>query len=345
VSTNNEYIAVSYAWGPPIAEHAIMLDGHKHMLPDNMWQFLKVWRLRLDQEGQDQQGRGHVTREMALRAPDFVSQASWHLWEACTDWLWIDALCIDQTNMQERMHQVRIMSKIFGGADEVLVWLGPANKAVDDLIKWSFWKSWTGGAPSPIQDRMAGLQDLCERSYWGRLWVFQELRCATKIALMCGSYTFPWTEFEKTFSEAMNVGENFSYSQRTKTELDQLKEVERLKLSAARKMVDLCRDAAPTSLWLLLQVTSHLECYDPRDRVYALLSLTKTGSEGVEANYDAALPQLMHRVVSNSHATNTARNVHEVTVRCARLKAVMRLQSEYPWGADEHLSTENAAPR
>jgi hypothetical protein len=34
------------------------------------------------------------------------------------------------------MHQVRVMSRIFGGASEVLVWLRLANKEVDDLIQW-----------------------------------------------------------------------------------------------------------------------------------------------------------------------------------------------------------------
>jgi hypothetical protein len=41
-------------------------------------------------------------------------------------WLWIDALCIDQSDAQERTHQVEIMSEIFGRADSVISWLGPA---------------------------------------------------------------------------------------------------------------------------------------------------------------------------------------------------------------------------
>ena len=48
--------------------------------------------------------------------------------------------------------------------------------------------------------------------------------------------------------------------------------------SPAVRMVGLCSHDTSTSLWLLLQVTSHLECYDRRDKAYSLLSMAKAGS-------------------------------------------------------------------
>ncbi|KAK0634143.1 heterokaryon incompatibility, partial [Immersiella caudata] len=38
--------------------------------------------------------------------------------------LWVDAVCIDQSNCQERNHQVRMMRRIFSNASSVIVWLG-----------------------------------------------------------------------------------------------------------------------------------------------------------------------------------------------------------------------------
>ena len=38
--------------------------------------------------------------------------------------LWVDAICIDQDNNQERNHQVRFMSSIYSSAGHVYVWLG-----------------------------------------------------------------------------------------------------------------------------------------------------------------------------------------------------------------------------
>jgi hypothetical protein len=45
--------------------------------------------------------------------------------------LWVDALCIDQANLEERASQVNIMRKIYKEADKVLVWLGPRAENSD----------------------------------------------------------------------------------------------------------------------------------------------------------------------------------------------------------------------
>jgi hypothetical protein len=45
--------------------------------------------------------------------------------------LWIDAICIDQGNEEEKAKQIRNMHGIFSGAEEVFIWLG----AVDDNIR------------------------------------------------------------------------------------------------------------------------------------------------------------------------------------------------------------------
>jgi hypothetical protein len=43
--------------------------------------------------------------------------------------MWIDAVCINQSNPQERTAQVRIMKKIYAKSDHVVIWLG---KDTDD---------------------------------------------------------------------------------------------------------------------------------------------------------------------------------------------------------------------
>lgn len=264
MSSSKEYFAVSYAWGPPIAEHAIKLDGREHMLPTNLWHFLKTWRSRM------------------MPSSHETLQQTFERWETCTYWLWVDALCIDQPNAQERMHQVGIMSRIFGGAEEVLVWLGLAVAAADGLADWLHWKSWDQRTSSSMQIYMAGLRNLCERLYWGRLWVFQELRSAKEITLLCVSHTISWKEFEKALFRAVDISNAKSMnSQRSRKELAQLGS-KLVKVSAAQRMMHLCSGGTPTSLWLLLQVTSHLECYDRRDKVYSLLSIAKTGTTGID---------------------------------------------------------------
>ncbi|OAG01796.1 uncharacterized protein CC84DRAFT_221947 [Paraphaeosphaeria sporulosa] len=43
--------------------------------------------------------------------------------------LWIDAICIDQTNVSERNHEVKKMDTIYKLAQRVVVWLGPASES------------------------------------------------------------------------------------------------------------------------------------------------------------------------------------------------------------------------
>jgi len=365
VSERNEYTAVSYAWGPPIAEHAIMLDGRRHMLPNNLWHFLVTWRSRSDSTGHvpydsDDDNEVFHANDLSMwkqfrQLPPGLeegqrkqeAQSRLDSLETSSDWLWVDALCIDQTNRQERMHQVRVMSRIFEGADGVLIWLGLANKEVDDLRDW-----WIYGFPESIArgrqlNLVPGVQGLCERPYWRRLWVVQELKPARKITLACGPHKLDWELFVTILYEAaMGIRGDTPSSRKSRLlTLDVAKRNTPIygKLSSATKMIDLCSGATPSLLWLLLQLTSNLNYYDPRDKVYSLLSLATTGCEGIDADYELPLPRLMHRVLRNSYVNCPPQNVHDISVRCARLKGTMGLGPDFPWGVDEFLAVENDA--
>jgi uncharacterized glyoxalase superfamily metalloenzyme YdcJ len=62
---------------------------------------------------------------------DFLDQAQKVQYE---DYLWIDALSIDQTNHSERDRQVAIMGSIFSQAAKTIVWLGTATgNTVQDM--------------------------------------------------------------------------------------------------------------------------------------------------------------------------------------------------------------------
>jgi hypothetical protein len=47
----------------------------------------------------------------------------------------VDALCIDQSNLLERNHQVLLMKRIYAQASLVLVWLGPAHEDSHTIIQ------------------------------------------------------------------------------------------------------------------------------------------------------------------------------------------------------------------
>jgi hypothetical protein len=116
---------------------------------------------------------------------------------------------------------------------------------------------------------------LCERPYWKRLWVFQELRHAKGIRLLCGEDSLSWDDFRNVWRVIVDIAATSEDAS------------ERLRQSLATRMMILRTKPMDFSLWNLLKETRNLECADRRDRVYALLSVATEGHEGMEADYGA----------------------------------------------------------
>ena len=49
--------------------------------------------------------------------------------------VWIDAICIDQENLEKRGRQVQLMAKIYSNALCVIVWLGEDVKGTNEALK------------------------------------------------------------------------------------------------------------------------------------------------------------------------------------------------------------------
>ncbi|KAF2803485.1 uncharacterized protein BDZ99DRAFT_399646, partial [Mytilinidion resinicola] len=83
------YEALSYTWGDMSTTTTMDLCGHPFSISNNLESALR--HLRQDSEWRD---------------------------------LWVDAICIDQSNMPERSAQVLKMAEIYRHASKVIVWLG-----------------------------------------------------------------------------------------------------------------------------------------------------------------------------------------------------------------------------
>lgn len=265
------------------------MDGHKRLVATNLWYFLqRANKHRIVLPGTREERNKEIEIESnrrLLASPDPQSLDESHVVGIKTlqsqdwpnNWLWIDALCIDQSDARERMHQVGIMSEIFGRADQVISWLGPAYDNSDHAMNTISTYSVQLSVKHQIFDR-TGLSEaicsLCERAYWKRLWAFQELRHAKDIKLMCGDHWLPWDRFRHIWRVVVDIA---------RTDMDACSE--RLRQSLATRMMTLRTKPMDFSLWNLLKETSNLECADARDRVFALLSVATRGHEGIEADY------------------------------------------------------------
>lgn len=50
--------------------------------------------------------------------------------------MWIDAVCIDQTNLLERNHQVGMMGDVYRNAMQVRAWLGLERHDSAEAYRW-----------------------------------------------------------------------------------------------------------------------------------------------------------------------------------------------------------------
>ncbi|KFA71687.1 hypothetical protein S40288_09533 [Stachybotrys chartarum IBT 40288] len=128
------YEALSYTWGDASDTREIVLNGHVVSVTANL--FLALRRLRLEDD---------------VRV------------------MWVDAVCINQLDLDERSQQVSLMRKIYSLCDEAAIWLGePPEQAVptyamhwfgderdDESIEW-LWDRFYDYATDPDLDNMDG---------------------------------------------------------------------------------------------------------------------------------------------------------------------------------------------
>lgn len=104
--------------------------------------------------------------------------------------LWVDVLCIDQENVQERNQQVRWMSDIYSSATQVVVWLGPATsvgfKAMAIIEKYAADSElhWPDLKHDLVQ--LFQMYHFLHNEWWSRVWTVQEAVLARQVTYQYG---------------------------------------------------------------------------------------------------------------------------------------------------------------
>ncbi|KAH7118937.1 heterokaryon incompatibility protein-domain-containing protein [Dendryphion nanum] len=112
--------------------------------------------------------------------------------------VWVDALCINQDNFQERGVQVAIMGRIYEDCSRVIVYLG--NDIVTDMDSFPFYKSLPDlddissqrlfPKGHPYHNQMMRLSDILNRKYFTRIWMIQELVYSERAIVRIGNTDF-----------------------------------------------------------------------------------------------------------------------------------------------------------
>lgn len=134
------YDALSYVWGNPDEKRSIFIHKHSFDVTVNLHAALS-----------------HLRNHSIERI------------------LWIDAICINQANQEEKQYQIQSMANIYGRANRVIVWLGEAAHDSDlalEEIRVSRDKKPTN---SPDSERIQqAVLALLQRSWFRRIWVCKQ---------------------------------------------------------------------------------------------------------------------------------------------------------------------------
>lgn len=263
------YTAISYTWGNEEATEVIYLDNRPFHVRPNLWSCLYYM----------------------ARA---VQNAAW-------DYVWADAICIDQTNDAERSSQVRLMDQTYRDAVCVSVWLGlitlpeyigsylPTQVPIRTLESDGF----------DLQDSIV---ELSNRPYWSRVWVIQEFLLGQKLELYCSNNRIDWLDFQEMLAREAGI-QQFYDARGDVPQGDRTRALAALPLVMGRHM-----DKHPEFLQPLcdLLIDHHKSsCKDPRDRVFALLGLITTDERRFLSIYfpDYSMTEEQVLVITLAHLT------------------------------------------
>jgi hypothetical protein len=245
-------------WGESSSDHEILIDGCSFHVRDNLYKFLELASERYPNEP-----------------------------------LWIDAVCINQSNSIEKAVEVRRMGVIYTGAKEVLLWLGDGYFS-DHFSTWV--NSTQRGACAPDVKRQ--LEGLLDHPYWTRTWVTQEVLLAKSIEILCGTQHIEWTELEPAARKVLEIDHRglgpaliFSklwiHRQRT--------------LSESPSSTFFTIPTALYSFWDLFNWRIASQCTDPRDRIYGILALADD-YPGFHISYTETVTDLFWRAGEHFNA-------------------------------------------
>jgi hypothetical protein len=267
-----QYEALSYVWGSTVDPHSIHVEGI---------------------EENPNGGELLVTQNLAI--------ALRYLRKLEPRTLWIDAICINQEDTNERGSEVSRMHEIYESACQVVVWLGP--EAEDTLLALRLLQSikhdlnisitkakamGIGGmrdqyitaelihsseTARSLNDAKAfelvkagwlALMNLCSREWFYRLWVWQEYKRSKVATALVGMLEFDLRDLGMVLLALIRHTRCNKFL--TGLEAD-------IHLTMARSITRWNDIGCFFDTPYYIDGTRRSSCHDPRDRVYAILGL------------------------------------------------------------------------
>lgn len=286
------YIALSYVWGDAKETLPISVNGSVVSIAKNLQEALSALR---------QTGGGTEEEVVGAGTPPLP--------------LWIDALCINQSDDAEKAVQVQLMQRIYRDAAQVFIWLGPAggdSAAAMALLRDvgtafqrlrdgplyalrapTFLRSIATTRPGP---GLRGVWYLFRRRpYWRRVWVIQEAVLARRATLWCGSDALDWDTVLaalRAFQLAVSLPRPEAATTAAISILaDVNQDLSHFRVCAERFQAGSSSNGGGMALMETLYCTlkADIQSTDPRDRIFGLLGLVRDEDRAlVPVDYSAS---------------------------------------------------------
>ena len=321
------YTAISYCWGS--AERTAQLycpSGH----------FLRITR---------------VVEEIA----------HWLVNRQDDGFFWIDFLCINQEDLQEKGEQVGMIYKIFSGSALVEAWLGDNVEDGEAALEILQGLSDAFYEQCPVDDTAAylsskwrrrmkmrfpqsdieRLRGLLHHDWFKRTWVAQEIitapveegpRGGEMLILYFNGHALPWTTLHNAIGNVLGgVVETFN-------QMDEEAMASAQYLSYVSMLRDRYQAKEPIHLREALLEFMTLQASDPRDRIYGVMNVCKELEHGsIVPNYTMSVTDVY---IQSAYTLIVENGVLDILVAAGigRVKPNMTLPSWVPdWRLGESM--------
>ncbi|KAL2126543.1 hypothetical protein VTI74DRAFT_710 [Chaetomium olivicolor] len=184
--------------------------------------------------------------------------------------LWIDAICINQEDIQERNAQVAIISFIYLRATSVLAWIGAKEYKIQVDLFRSMAMDWKTGQSRHLAETLSGagkaprysiepdhdtFVQITKSTYWRRLWIIQEVCLPPSLIFLYGSKIWAYEDMR-----------NWALLKAPADYIDSAPMIRLLDVRGSRHTENM-------SLETLIEAFAAQACTEARDRVFGLLGM------------------------------------------------------------------------
>lgn len=284
LDTAPQYQALSYEWGPGPDSFSIILRDYTKSLRDIADRKKRLQFAMFRTVGTKHFLRANVFYALLhLRHPKDPVK------------IWVDTICINQLDDEEKAEQIAQMADIYNRAYNVNIWLGESNDGSDEAMEFIAQLGDMRQLRNILHDNSSlkkwiELIHLMRYRWFSRRWIIQELVLARTAYVHCGNQVVHWNDFSDAISiltSELDAIKRIMESERTQEPLEfaprLLSVVEAL---GARKLsfvkANLLQKGPEgqilerhSSLEYLVSTLISFDSSDPRDTVYGLLSIAR----------------------------------------------------------------------